>query len=111
MQRLRVCQPRGQKVLHELDGGQVRRAAAHQLPALGRKAELCPESKLCGIGGQRGGKYGGRFAVIAAVGCAILLLTDRNRSPCAATAADAQGDGSALWGGRERAEADLCFSL
>ena len=66
--KARLCQPRGQKVLHELDGGQVRRAAAHQLPAFCRKAELCPERKLCGIGGQRGGKYGSLFAVVSGVG-------------------------------------------
>ena len=45
----RGSQPLGQKLLHEAYGGQVRRAAAGQLPALGPEIELCPESLLARV--------------------------------------------------------------
>ena len=59
-------QPRGEEVLHEFDGGQVRGAAAHQLRPLGRKAEFGPEGHLGAVGGQGCRKHGGGFAVITA---------------------------------------------
>ena len=62
----RVHQPRGEEVLHEFDGGQVRGAAAHQLRPLGRKADFGPEGHLGAVGGQGCRKHGGGFAVITA---------------------------------------------
>ena len=51
--KARVHQPRREKILHELHGGQVRRAAAVQPAAFGRKAELCPEGPFARVRRQR----------------------------------------------------------
>ena len=66
-------QPLGQKLLHEAHGGQVRRAAAGQLPALGPEIELCPESLLARVRRGRSREDGGLFAVVSAVGPQHLL--------------------------------------
>ncbi len=85
-----VSQPRGEEVLHKLHGRQVGGAAAAQPAALCRKTELCPEGLLPRSAGR------GAVNTVASLchsrpGCAIPLLTGRNRNPCAAIPAQWSG--------------------
>ena len=64
----RGCEPGGEEILHEPDGGQVRGAAADQLRALGLEIKFGPECRLARICGQGSGKDGGLFPVVAAEG-------------------------------------------
>ena len=54
------------ELLRQLHGGQVRLAAAHQLPALGSKAEFCPEGGFGRRSGRRCGEHRGPAGVKAA---------------------------------------------